>query len=141
MAVVSRRRTKGTAILVIDAIVNLALGFLLLLSVPFPAQVTTFLGVPDIAHPFYPSLFGGVLVGIGIALLIECLRRGRQGLTGLGLGGAVAINLSGGAVLVAWLILGDLAIPVRGRVFLWAIAALLVGVSAVELIAYARKAP
>ena len=126
---------RGVAILYVDAIVNLALGLLLLLSVPFPRQVTAFLGVPGIAHSFYPSLFGSVLVGIGLALLIECRRRGRQGLVGLGLGGAVAINLSGGAVLVAWLILGKLAIPVRGRVFLWAIAALLVGVSAVELVA------
>ena len=130
---------KGSAILVIDAIINLVLGLLLLLSVPFPRQVATFLGVPGIDHPFYPSLFGGVLVGMGIALLVECLRRGRHDLVGLGLGGAVAINLSGGAVLVAWLIWGRLSIPARGRIFLWAIAALLVGVSAVELAAYKQK--
>lgn len=54
---------------------------------------------------------------------------------GLGLGGAIVINLSGGLVLLGWLIFGDLYLPIRGLVFLWMIAILLVGISITEWIA------
>lgn len=56
------------------------------------------LGMPVAAKPFYASIFGGVLFGIGIALLMERSRE-TTGLSGLGLGGAIAINLCGGFVL------------------------------------------
>ena len=39
---------NGALILLVDAIVNLALGVLLLLSVPFSGELTAFLGVPGI---------------------------------------------------------------------------------------------
>lgn len=81
---------------------------------------------------------GGVLVGIGIALLIECFR-GPSGLGGLGLGGAIAINLCGGLVLAAWLILGKLSIPLRGKVFLWALVFILLFISVVELFVHLNK--
>jgi hypothetical protein len=132
------RTVKSTAVLIVDAVINLALGILLLLSTRFPEPLTQFLGVPPIERPFYPSLFGGVLVGIGFALLIGSLRSKQQEPVGLGLGGAVAINFSGGVVLAAWLIFGRLSIPLRGRVFLWGLEALLVLVSAVELAAHMR---
>jgi hypothetical protein len=123
---------KGRTILIVDAVVNLVLGLLLLMVVPFPERLPRFFGVPVPAQPFYPSLLGGVLVGIGIALLLECRRRGRPGLVGLGLGGAIAINLCGGILLIGWLIAGDLDLPPRGQAFLWAIAVILVVVSSVE---------
>jgi hypothetical protein len=122
------------AILIVDAAINLILGFLLLI---FSPQVVQLLGVPAVEHRFYPNILGGVLFGIGIALLIECFR-GSGRLVGLGLGGAIAINLCGGLVLTAWLVFGELSIPTGGRVFLWALAAILVVVSSIELLVHVK---
>ena len=52
----------------------------------------------------------------------------------------MAINLCGGSVLAAWLIWGDLEIAVRGRVFLWSLVTVLVGVSCAELTVYPVRA-
>jgi hypothetical protein len=57
---------------------------------------------------------------------------------GLGLAGAIAINLCGGLVLLGWLIFGNLNLPLRGNLFLWLIAIILVGISSVELIAHRK---
>jgi len=122
------------AILTVDAAINLVLGLLLL---TFSPQVVRLLGVPPAEQSFYPNILGGVLFGIGIALLIECFR-GSGSLVGLGLGGAIAINLCGGLVLTAWLILGELSIPTGGRVFLWALAVILVVVSSIELLVHVK---
>jgi len=51
----------------------------------------------------------------------------------LGLGGAVAINLSGGFVLIMWLIFGDLNIAFKGQFFLWSLAIILVVISSIEI--------
>ena len=119
---------KVSTTLMIDAIVNYALGILCILY-PFVAET---IGVPIAESSFYPSILGAVLFGIGIALTIECYRK-RGGMVGLGLGGAVAINLSGGFVLMLWLIFGDFNIPLRGYFFLWSLATILVGISLIEL--------
>src|SRR5210317_2249279 len=102
---------KASTTLMIDAIINYALGFLCIL---YPLVAET-IGVPIVENSFYPNILGAVLIGIGIALTIECYRK-QDGMIGLGLGGAVAINLSGGFVLILWLILGDLNIPLRGQI-------------------------
>jgi hypothetical protein len=130
---------KNRLILIVDAIINFALGVLLLLTIPFSDQIANFLGVPKIEHAFYPSLFGSVLVGIGIALLIEGFRERPQQMVGLGLGGAIAINLCGGILLTGWLLLGNLQLPLRGQIFLWVIAVVLVLVSSVEWMVYQRR--
>ena len=114
-------------LLLIDAIINLGLGVLLVL---FPRALVAALGVPSADSAFYPSILGAVLFGIGLALLIQRSRG-----SGLGLGGAVAINLSGGVVLGLWLLFGGLEMPLRGQLLLWGLAALLVGISAVEILA------
>ena len=119
---------KASITLIIDAIINYALGILCILY-PFVAEI---IGVPIVENSFYPTILGAVLIGIGIALTIECYRK-QGGIVGLGLGGAVAINLSGGLVLILWLIFGDLKIPSRGYFFLWLIAIILVMISSVEL--------
>jgi hypothetical protein len=121
----------------IDAAVNFLLGILLL---AFSHPLAEFLGVPYSDTGFYPTILGAVLFGIGIALGIELLRK-PKGLVGLGAGGAVAINLSGGTVLLIWLLSGALALPLRGHVFLWSLAVLLVGISTAELIAQLRGSP
>jgi len=101
---------------------------------PFVAET---IGVPIVENSFYPIILGAVLFGIGIALTIECYRR-QGGMIGLGLGGAVAINLSGGIVLILWLIFWDLNIPLRGYFFLWSLAFILVGISLIELLIHLK---
>lgn len=126
---------KHSRVLLVDAAINLALGSLL---VTFPPQVVQALGVPMVENAFYPSILGGVLIGIGVALLIEYFRDSGE-LVGLGLGGAIAINLCGGIVLAIWLLSGGLNLPPRGKFFLWVLVAILVGVSSLEWLVYAAK--
>jgi len=121
-------------ILLIDAIINF---FLALLLGIFPSDVISFLGLPVVPNPFYASILGGVFFGIGIALLI-----GRSSVKknsdGLGLQGAIAINLSGGIVLALWLLFGSLDIPSHGKIVMWALVAILFVICTVELIAYKK---
>ena len=117
-------------LLVVDGAINLILGIVLLI---FPSSLVAYLGVPEAHSPFYPSILGGVLVGIAIALFLES-HSSDASTTGLGLLGAVVINLCGGLVLGAWLILGELNLPPRGLIFLWGLVILLVGISCIELI-------
>jgi hypothetical protein len=85
-------------------------------------------------------IFGAVLFGIGITLAWEGSRGDGQ-LVGLGLGGAIAINLCGGLVLTAWLLFGELVLPIRGRAILWGLAVILVLISLVELRLRAKHQP
>ena len=118
----------------IDAVINYTLGILCILY-SFIAET---IGVPIVENSFYPTILGAVLIGIGIALTIECYRKQRE-MVGLGLGGAVAINLSGGFVLILWLIFGDLHIPLRGYFFLWSLAIILVAISLMEVLIHLKK--
>ncbi|MFN2127232.1 MAG: hypothetical protein ACK2TU_05180 [Anaerolineales bacterium] len=115
-------------ILLIDAIINFVLAFLLGI---FPKEIISFLGMPVVSNPFYASILGGVFFGIGIALLIS--RSAKKNSDGLGLRGALAINLSGGLVLALWLLFGSLEIPTHGKIIMWALVAILFLLSAVEL--------
>ena len=124
---------QKTTLLKVDAVVNLALGVLLLV---FPRPLVELLGVPATPDAFYPSILGAVLFGIGLALLIELFR---PSLGGLGLGGAIAINLSGGLVLAMWLLAGKLELPARGYALLWALVFVLVGISSTEALASTRS--
>lgn len=122
-------------LLVIDAVVNLALGVLLLL---FPAGIVDLLGLPLTDTNFYASILGAVLLGIGIALLIE--RYGEPvGLRGLGLEGAIAINFCGAGVLLLWLLLVPFDIALRGKIILWCIAVGVIAIGLIELIAFPSR--
>jgi hypothetical protein len=120
---------QRSTLLIIDGSINLALGLLLLI---FPTSLVEILGIPNPTSPFYPNVLGGVLFGIAIALFVES-RNSKSSGVGLGLTGAVIINLCGGVVLGAWLLFGGLGLPVRGQLILWILVVLLVGISAVEL--------
>ncbi len=126
---------KRSKVLIVDAIINLGLGVLLIL---FPIKLVQFIGVPLAQRPFYASILGAVLVGIGVALLLEYYRP-PGGMVGLGLGGAVSINLCAGVVLAAWLMSGKLKIPIRGQVFLWTIVVILVVISGIELLVHLKR--
>jgi len=117
-------------LLIIDCLVNLVLGALRLI---FPAGIIESLGLPPVQHHFYTTILGGVIFGIGLALLIE-LFRGAWKMGGLGLAGAIAINLCGGGVLLLWLLLKPFDLPMRGHIVLWTVAIIVVGVGLVELI-------
>ena len=97
-------------LLTIDSLINLLLGVLLVM---FPRDLICFLGIPEPGSAFFPSILGAVLFGIGIALWME---RGadRARARGLGLGGAVVINLCGTLVLSAWLRFGGLSLSRQG---------------------------
>jgi hypothetical protein len=113
----------------IDAVVNVVLGGLLLL---FPAGVLELLGLPQTNTFFYPSILGAVILGIGIALFIELFGR-RAHIRGLGLGGAIAINLCGGGALLVWLVAVPLGLPLRGTITLWVVAMLVLGIGVAEI--------
>ena len=114
------------ALLLADAVINLVLGVLLF---TYPQSLVKALGLPAVRSAFFPSVLGGVLIGIGIALLLA--RRG--GANGLGLDGAIAINLCGAGVVVGWLLVSPDTIPPRGRWTLWTVATLVICIGLVEL--------
>jgi hypothetical protein len=59
-----------------------------------------------------------LLFGIGLALLFELAGQAKR-FRGLGLGGAILINIVGSLVLISWLLFGSLDIPIKGRMVLW----------------------
>ena len=122
------------SILLIDAIVNFILAFLLGI---FPKELISFLGLPVVSRPFYASILGGVFFGIGIALLIGRSAKNQRS-DGLGLRGAIAINLSGGFILTLWLLFGSLDVPTHGKIIMWALVAILVVLSTVELFSHKK---
>ncbi len=124
-------------LLTLDGVVNLALGILLMW---YPAWLASALGLPTESRSFFASILGAVLFGIGIALLIERYRPPLR-IAGLGLGGAISINLCGGVVLAAWLLVGLSDLTALGQLVAWALVILLVGLSTLELYTHLRRAP
>ena len=116
-------------LLTIDAVVNLFLGLALLV---FPRGLAQWLGTPIPDSLFYASILGAVLTGIGIALLVERFRSA-LGMAGLGIGGALVINVCGAGALMAWLIGGRLRRSAPGYPALWGLALLVLGIGLIEL--------
>ncbi|MBI9082316.1 MAG: hypothetical protein JEZ11_01880 [Desulfobacterales bacterium] len=124
-------KTTHKILLAVDGGVNVILGVLLML---FPVGIVDLLGLPPTDTHFYPSIFGAVLLGIGIALLAEIA--GSSGrFRGLGLGGAIIINICGSVALILWLVFGALEIPLRGQILLWVIGVLVLGIGLAEILA------
>ncbi len=118
-----------SALLLVDGVGNLVLGALLLVA---PTRVATWLGIEDPGGAFYPTLFGAVLVGIGVALLLERSAR-LEDIRGLGLGGALVINFAFGIALAGWLLVDSQGLPGYAAAILWALVLILVGLGAAEL--------
>jgi hypothetical protein len=123
-------------ILFIDFILNLVLGVLLL---AYSTRLAAYLGVPLTDSSFYPTILGGVFIGIAIALLIEFLNNSETRTSGLGLLGAISINLCGGLILILWLLFGNLNLPNKGLILLWSLAFVLVIISGFELINHYKR--
>lgn len=121
---------RPSFILVVDAVINFVLGVLLMI---FPQSLVSFLGLPMTYEPFYTSLLGAILIGTAVALMIEFIREPTV-LVGLGLGGAIAINVCGACAIMLWLVSGRLIIPLRGYFVLWILVFILLITSGIELI-------
>ena len=122
-------------VLTIDGIVNLTLGLALTF---FPEGLLAAVGLPIPSTSFYASILGAVLVGIGLALLVQRYW-GPSHATGLGVEGAIAINLCGGGALIGWLITGGLSIPTRGYLLLWTVAVLVLAIGLAEAVVRTRQ--
>lgn len=122
-------RNEHRVLLMIDSLVNLIVGALLLFS---PLGLLAWLGLPTADSYFYASILGAVIFGIGLSLLLE-LRGAPRRFRGLGPGGAIAINLSGGGALLVWLVAAPLSIPLRGHIILWSVALVVLIIGIVEL--------
>ena len=121
-------------LLAVDGIINLVLGILLM---AFPSGLIRALGIPGGESAFYANILGGVLFGVGVALVIESYRPPLK-VVGLGLGGAVSINLGGGIVLGLWLASGRLSLSALGLFTGWGLVIVLVGISCIELYGHFR---
>lgn len=121
--------SKHKILLLIDSAVNVILGILLLL---FPIGVIDILGLPPTNTNFYASILGAVLFGIGVALFVELIGFSKR-IRGLGLGGAIVINIIGSLVLICWLLFGALDIPLKGQILLWIIGGLVFVIGIAEL--------
>lgn len=129
--------SRGRPLLVVDGVVNLLLGVLLLTA---PDRLVRALGLPEFAGSLYPTVLGGVLVGIAAALFIES-RPTEDGAQGLGVVGAVVINVAGAGALTLWLALASQAVPTRGRVTLGIVAAVVFLMTAAEVAHGRRRRP
>jgi hypothetical protein len=130
-------RARDRIVLLADAVIDIGLGLpLLFLS----GELAALLGLPEPRPPFYASILGALLVGIGIAMIIEC-RGTRLRSGGLGLGGALTINVCGAVALAVWLARGTLELPLRGSILLWATVVIVGGLSVLELSLYSRREP
>ena len=125
---------QGKKLILVDSIINLFLGIILL---AYSEPIIYFFGLPISDSNFYPNILGAILFGIGIALFIEYKRKDE--FIGLGLGGAICINMMGGIVLFLWLAFGNLSIPIQGKIILWTLDITLIGISSFELMAYLKN--
>ena len=124
---------RESILLEIDGYGNVFLGLPLVL---FPDGVSRFLGLAAESSTVYPFVAGALLIGIGIALLVE---RYKPAWKGLGLGGAIAINLTFGVALAVWLLAGDGCHSARGAMVLWILVAILIGIGFIEIVSKIRR--
>ena len=115
-------------ILRIDGIANVLLGLAMLL---FPRTLLKVVVGPVDCAPLL-SIFGSVIAGIGLALLVQT-KRLDGAYYGLGLTGAMLINICFGLALGAWLLLGNLEPSPVGAILLWVLTAILLVFGVFEL--------
>lgn len=111
----------------IEFLVKLASGATLVLV---PRTLARVAGLPPAESSFWPRLLGGILIGIAVAALVEVRFKSS---IGLGLAGAVSVNVATAATLGSLLILGQAGPSRRGRFALWLAAAGLLILALVEI--------
>ena len=103
-------------ILIGDALLKISGGMVLLLST---GRLLKTLGLPSAESRFYVRLLGSLMIGIGLALMIEALPTGWRG---LGAGGAAVVNFVAAAVLALLVIGRPGGANAMGRRLLWIMA-------------------
>lgn len=111
----------------IEFLTKVAVGIPLLLT---PRVLAHVLGLPPAESPFWPRLIGGLLIGLAMAALIEVRFKSSMG---LGLAGAVAMNVATAATIGSLLIMGQGGPTRRGHFTLWLVAAVLMIQALVEI--------
>lgn len=128
---------RRKAALLIDAGINLILAAILML---FSDDLADFLGLPAVKSNFYPNILGAVFFGITVALILEAFRnQAKNSIIGLGMMGAICINLCGGIALFIWLVFGNLSLPLRGFIILWTLDVILLVISSIEVFNILKK--
>lgn len=120
---------KEPVLLFLNAILYLAVGVLLLL---FPFGLVAALGIALPAVTFYASMLGAILLGVGLALLVE-RSRGTLGFPGLGINGAILINISCAVTLGLWLFYRSLNLLHIGYILLWGLVAAVTAITLAEI--------
>jgi hypothetical protein len=114
-------------LLAIEFVTKLAGGLILLAA---PLTAIKLLGLPRSETAFWPRLLGLILIGIALAAYMDAsVRLGH----GIGLPGLMVVNLIAAFGLGAMLALQKGPTPLRGRVVLWGLAALLAGLGLFEI--------
>jgi len=121
-------KNEDKILLIVDGVVNTILGLALL---AFPFGSGKILGLPSSENNFYPVILGAVLLGIGIALFIE-VNYHKKAKSGLGLEGAIIINIVASIVLIIILIFGQLNISMLGLIILWFVGTFVLLIGLVE---------
>lgn len=127
------KQDQRLLLLSIDSIINLVLGGSLLF---WPRATIRFFGLPTTESFFYVTVLGAVLLGIGIALWIE--RWNDDQWRGLGLVGAISINILGAGTVLVWLLIDPFNIPSRGYAVLWSVVLVVLGTGLLEIAAIFR---
>lgn len=113
-------------LLLADALLFLAMGTILAV---FPGGTIAALGLPAGQPGFYRRMLGATLIGVGLALMMSALP---TGLSGLGLKGAMAVNLCVAVALALQLLTVARKTPSRGKRLLWLLVVILIGLSVVD---------
>ncbi len=111
----------------LEMLLRLSAGAVLLV---LPLTAARILGLPVPQALLWPRLLGALLVGMAAAILLE-----GSGATasGLGPGGLVVINLVTAGTLITLLVLDRACQTRRGKIFLWTLALLFVGLGILEI--------
>ena len=125
-------KKEDKILLLIDGIVNLAVGLVLLC---YPLGIGDYLELPKSDNNFYPVILGALIFSIGIALFVE-RKYYELGIRGLGIEGAIIINIITSSALIIFLIFGRLNISIVGSIILWFVGILVFIIGVVEFFRY-----
>lgn len=108
-----------------------SIGLIMLLA---PLTASKLAGLPHAASTFWPRLFGAALLGIAAAFAVEGYTQLNPNITagGLGLGGAIVINLVTVVSLIGTLIFRSIKTK-RGILLIWLFIALLMALILFEI--------
>lgn len=126
----TRRNPTVQQILFIEFVLKLSGGLVLTIA---PLTAAKVFGLPVANSGFWPRLLGAVLIGLAGAIWLQSDVPNTDGIAA---GGLLIINLVSAIVLMSLLVMDAASRTKRGTIALWALFAVLLGLSLAEL-AYA----